>query len=172
MKPTIKFSGKNGDFHITTNGEGVHLNGVALTDANSVLGAYLIGSIYLSVNNTSPASLFGGDWERIAEGRALFGAGTLNNITYTANTTKDAGLPNIQGSIGKNTSGTNGFYYNTNFEGAFSISTTTNADRPPYNSSGGGGILSFDASKSNSIYGNSDTVQPNAFVVYMWKRIS
>lgn len=46
---------------------GVHLNGVALTDANGVLGAYPIGSIYLSVNNTSPASLFGGSWEKIKE---------------------------------------------------------------------------------------------------------
>lgn len=30
----------------------------------------------------------------------------------------------------------------------------------------------FDASYSNSIYGNSTTVQPPAYYVYMWRRAS
>ena len=30
--------------------------------------------------------------------------------------------------------------------------------------------INFDASRSSSIYGNSTTVQPPAYVVYMWKR--
>ena len=30
--------------------------------------------------------------------------------------------------------------------------------------------VEFDASQSNSIYGGSTTVQPNAYVTYMWKR--
>lgn len=73
-----------------------------------------------------------------------------------------AGLPNIQGSIGDNTSGTNGLYDNMNFSGAFSISSTANADRPAYSTSGRGAKVSFDASNSNSIYGNSTTVQPQS----------
>ena len=39
----------------------------------SVLTAYPIGSIYMSVNSTSPNSLFGGTWERFANGRCLVG---------------------------------------------------------------------------------------------------
>ena len=39
----------------------------------SVLSAYPIGSIYMSVNSTSPNSLFGGTWERFANGRCLVG---------------------------------------------------------------------------------------------------
>jgi hypothetical protein len=35
-----------------------------------------IGSIYLSVLSTNPATFFGGTWARIAEGRALFGVDT------------------------------------------------------------------------------------------------
>jgi hypothetical protein len=30
--------------------------------------------------------------------------------------------------------------------------------------------LGFDASRSNSIYGNADTVQPPAYLVNIWKR--
>ena len=33
-------------------------------------------------------------------------------------------------------------------------------------------FLRFDASRSSSIYGNSDTVQPPARIVNVWKRVS
>ena len=42
-------------------------------DPLSVLAAYPVGSIYMSVNSTSPSSLFGGTWERFANGRCLVG---------------------------------------------------------------------------------------------------
>lgn len=44
--------------------------------------AYPIGSIYLSVNDTSPAGIFGGTWERIKD-RFLLAAGD----TYAAGST-------------------------------------------------------------------------------------
>ena len=43
---------------------------------------YPVGSIYMSVNNTSPATLFGGTWEQIQD-KFLLSAGS----TYTAGTT-------------------------------------------------------------------------------------
>lgn len=39
------------------------------------LTVYPVGSIYMSVNSTSPASLFGGAWERLVD-RFLLGAGS------------------------------------------------------------------------------------------------
>lgn len=33
-----------------------------------------VGSLYYSTNNTSPASLFGGSWERYAQGRVMVSA--------------------------------------------------------------------------------------------------
>lgn len=39
---------------------------------------YPVGSIYMSVNNTSPATLFGGTWSQI-KGRFLLGTGSLEN---------------------------------------------------------------------------------------------
>lgn len=47
-----------------------------------LLAAYPVGSIYTSVNATSPATLFGGVWEQIG-GRFLLGA----DPTYTAGST-------------------------------------------------------------------------------------
>ena len=41
---------------------------------------YPIGSIYLSVNNTSPAILFGGTWEQV-KGRFLMGTGVPDGNT-------------------------------------------------------------------------------------------
>lgn len=53
-------------------------NGKKLVDV-----IYPIGSIYISVNSTSPATLFGGKWEQI-KGRFLLGTGSLesNNNEY------------------------------------------------------------------------------------------
>lgn len=73
---------------------------------------------------------------------------------------KEAGLPNIEGSVGYNAQGT---FSGTN--GIKSLYTVT----PQTNTGFAGGNyilyvsdLKFDASRSNSIYGNSDTVQPPA----------
>lgn len=48
----------------------------------SSIGVYPVGSIYLSVSETSPASLFGGTWERIKD-KFLLSAGD----TYSAGAT-------------------------------------------------------------------------------------
>lgn len=72
---------------------------------------------------------------------------------------KDAGLPNITGK----------FYHDTNakagLSGAFTYEGTGRqnlANDAPTNS----GLITFDASKSNAIYGNSDTVQPPAVCLH------
>ena len=48
----------------------------------SISDIYPVGSIYMSVNSTSPATLFGGTWEQLKD-RFLLGAGN----TYTAGNT-------------------------------------------------------------------------------------
>ena len=63
---------------------------------NSVLKAYPIGSIYMSVNPTNPHDLFGGTWERI-EGKFLLGA-TGNTPESGTNIQKTASVgPGGQG---------------------------------------------------------------------------
>ena len=127
---------------------------------------YPIGSIYISVNQTSPASFIGGTWQALDEGRTLWTTTTAGQ----GGTTVSAGLPNIEGSLE-------------------SVVMARTWDSQPYstgalsfgynvlNSSGAGDgwwtylkPLYFNANDDNDIYGNSTTVQPPAFIVYMWKR--
>ena len=127
------------------------------------LADHPVGSIYQSTDPTSPAALFGGSWEVIASERVLMGASS----THAAGTTVKAGLPNITGTL----SGIMGsFYAYPSGSGAFSVK---GIGRSLENgSSGNYGNISFDASKSNAIYGRSSTVQPAAYYVHIWHRVA
>ena len=122
-----------------------------------------VGSIYQSTDPTSPAALFGGSWEEIASERVLMGASS----THAAGTTVKAGLPNITGTL-SDIMGS--FYAYPSGSGAFSVK---GIGRSLENgSSGNYGNISFDASKSNAIYGRSSTVQPAAYYVHIWHRVA
>lgn len=56
--------------------------GGTIYDIVRPLDAYPVGSIYLSVNNTSPAKLFGGTWEQLKD-RFLLGAGNTYAVGST-----------------------------------------------------------------------------------------
>lgn len=49
----------------------------------NLLDVYPVGSIYISVNNTDPGTLFGGTWQAFGAGRVLLGAGTPTQNTNT-----------------------------------------------------------------------------------------
>jgi hypothetical protein len=143
-------------------GSGLTVDADGTLSADSALAAYPVGSIYQSTARTSPAALFGGTWQEIAQNRVLMGAGS----GHAAGTTVEAGLPNITGSfvanvrVGKHT-----------VSGAITASNrlaSTGAD----NSDAEVYKFSLDASKSNAIYGRSATVQPAAYYVHIWKRVA
>ena len=118
---------------------------------------YPVGSIYMSVSNTDPSILFGGTWVSIASGRCLMGV----DASHGAGTTAEAGLPNITGTF------VSGSWLAEEVTGAFyDTGTTLTRD----NGTDARRVVGIDASLSSSVYGNSDTVQPPAFYVYMWRR--
>ena len=135
-------------------------------EAADKLGYYPVGSIYQSTDPTSPAALFGGSWEEIASERVLMGASS----THAAGTTVKAGLPNLKGSSSGVASTA---YPNLSNSGALSINTN-NGGLAGYEggSYGSNCTVSFDASKSNAIYGRSSTVQPAAYYVHIWHRVA
>lgn len=148
-------------------GSGLTVDADGTLSADSALAAYPVGSIYQSTDPTSPAALFGGSWEEIASERVLMGASS----THAAGTTVEAGLPNIKGQIGyRDTTGmvssTAAVYSGCLFPGkqeknnAFSGINAKTRD------------IAIDASKSNPIYGASNTVQPAAYYVHIWHRVA
>ena len=121
-----------------------------------------VGSIYQSTARTSPAALFGGTWQEIAQNRVLMGAGS----GHAAGSTVEAGLPNITGSFVADVK--NGEH---KVSGAFTAGNVI-ASTGEYNSFSDVYKFSLDASKSNAIYGRSATVQPAAYYVHIWRRVA
>lgn len=121
-----------------------------------------IGAIYQSTDAASPAALFGGTWEQIAENRVLMGA----SGSHAAGTTVEAGLPNIRGTF----AGIARWNLGDNpASGAF---TGIAKQGPEGLYAGNGMAYKFNAANSSSIYGSSNTVQPPAYYVYIWRRVA
>lgn len=123
---------------------------------------YPVGSIFQTVSTTSPAALFGGTWQEIAQNRVLMGAGS----GHAAGTTVEAGLPNITGSFVADVK--KGEH---KVSGAFTAGSEI-ATTGEYNNFSDVYKFSLDASKSNAIYGRSATVQPAAYYVHIWRRVA
>lgn len=131
--------------------------------AEAKLAAWPIGSIYMTVSNTSPESLFGGTWERISE-RFLFGASGSFLAGTTggefAHTLTQSELPNYSLSV---TNGSNVIHSRT---GAY-------ADAFVQTQSGGWGIPNWECKTVTVASGGSGKAHNNIppyLAVYMWKR--
>ena len=149
------------------------LKGVISADAVKTLIADALAEdhakikFWISVDSTSPAALFGGTWQEIAQNRALMGASS----SHAAGTTVEAGLPNI--------TATGGFYEHSSaselearLTGAFYANVNDQTHMGSASSDSDNPSLDFDASRSNPIYGRSSTVQPAAYYVHIWRRVA
>ena len=107
---------------------------------------YPVGSVYITTANTCPLSslISGSTWELVSSGRVLQGA----DSGHSAGTTIEAGLPKIQ------VSGNLPTYIGSSGTASFSSGST----------------VTISGSNINPIYGNSDTVQPPAYVVNIYRR--
>lgn len=152
-------------------GSGLTVDADGTLSADSALAAYPVGSIFQTVSTTSPAELFGGTWQEIAFNRVLMGAGT----GYTAGSTVEAGLPNITGSLietNAESSPFRGSKASLKSSGALKFVEINTSWGGYSGTSGSTYDVYFDASRSNSIYGRSYTVQPAAYYVHIWKRVA
>nr|DAE62145.1 MAG TPA: baseplate protein [Caudoviricetes sp.] len=153
------------------------LKGVISADAVKTLIADALAEdhakikFWISEDPTSPAALFGGTWQEIAQNRVLMGA----SYAHAAGTTVEAGLPNITGSLIETkaeNSPFRGSKASLSKSGALKF-TEVNTDWGGYSSlSGSAYNIKFDASLSNPIYGRSTTVQPAAYYVHIWRRVA
>ena len=130
---------------------------------------YPIGSIYLSINNVSPSSFIGGTWEQLPANKALW------LVNANAGTEILAGLPNITGDFRADRKSDNTVLCGSDPTGAFTWSVNAGGNHSTASRSSttkNMDIIGFNASLSNSIYGTSTTVQPPAYTIYGWRRIS
>lgn len=131
------------------------------SDSSIVNLIYPVGSIYMSVNSTSPATLFGGTWVQLKD-RFLLGAGD----TYSNGSTSGAAT---------HTHGLSAGYTMANAYGTSMRFKEKTVSSWTYN-----GVRNFSSSGSGSAsqtYGwclggstDSGSTMPPYLVVYMWKR--
>ena len=178
--PVTSVCGKTGDVTLTAGDVGaLEQNGTAVnasklggkTMAQLLLTVYPVGSIYLSVNSTSPASLFGGTWEQLKD-RFLLGAGSAYAAGSTggeaAHTLSINEIPSHAGHLYGNAGGVNGkgdakgaWLKEININSSLTTSygwNYKNNEYYPVNRSLGGGT--------------AHNNMPPYLAVYMWKRVS
>lgn len=124
---------------------------------------YPIGTVYMSANKTKTKADFPfmayGTWEEVSANLCL-----QTGVASEAGTQRSAGLPNITGVMGV-------MACNATHQVGACVSLSTQgyiADKLEWTSLRND--LGIDASKSNPIYGSSDTVQPPAYMVRAWVR--
>ena len=129
-----------------------------MTDLSNVIQAiYPIGSIYIGTQSVCPMITLipNSTWELVAVNRALWGGNGIN-----ANTEIAAGLPEIPES---------GAHQHPITQAA----SDSGFGYPGAGSPGSGKIYTDTAGQhthSGGVYGASDTVQPPAYVVNVWRR--
>lgn len=133
---------------------------IDLAVKTAILRAHPIGSYYLTEGNENPADFIGGG------NRLKSLVIQASDDTHLAGTTAEAGLPNITGVFSRKVNNSYGF------KGAFYEMELGEKTSGEYGGTGYPSGVGFDASRSNAIYGKSDTVQPPARFCNVWKRIS
>lgn len=130
-------------------------------------GVYPVGSIYMSVNNVNPTTLFGGTWEQIQD-KFLLSAGS----TYTAGDTGGAATVTLTTNQIPSHSHSFGRYVPSSGNG-------WHGDNGNMLSGGNGTYVYADVNNIGNITGTqasgggqAHNNMPPYLVVYVWKRIS
>ena len=117
---------------------------------------------WVSDDPTSPASFIGGTWERV-EDCTIWGA----SDTHPAGTTVEAGLPSVFGQVNDILLGDD-----AQGSGALKITFTPVLYGNLPNGSGKTIYRSNVGWNNTGIYGTSNTVQPPAYCLYIWRRVA
>lgn len=127
--------------------------------------------VFTTVKDNSPAKRYKNTvWELVAQNRVPMGAGD----GHEGGETVEAGLPNVTGTFAYANSNDSGWSKVVYTGGSFFAEKKGNAAIYQINNSASNVAVSvgIDASRSNPIYGASDTVQPPAYYFYFWRRVS
>ena len=176
---------------LTTNSSPTSSTYVAVDDGSTTKKAtlkaianviYPVGSIYMSVNSTSPATLFGGTWSRIQD-TFLLAAGSSYSAGSTGgeanHTLTESELPSLTGNftlasnLGTNETGANTKWENAT--GKFSKVSRSNRNILKFNSGTytvSTGQTLYDQVKWSIGSDGSHNNMPPYISVYMWQRVA
>lgn len=159
----VKLSDSTSSTSSTNDGIAATPAAVKKAIAEAKLAAWPIGSIYMSVNSTSPANLFGGTWERISD-TFLFAASSSYPAGSTggefAHTLTQSELPNYSLSV-------------TNGSNVIRSKTGSTADAYVPTQSSGWGIPNWESKTVTVASGGSGAAHDNMppyLSVWIWKR--
>lgn len=148
--------------------------GTILPFSGDTIPAGWLGTNGAAINRTTYSRLFGviGTKYGAGDGSTTFNLPLLEDNRFlefasTAGTKKNAGLPNITGQL--DTGGDTPLFYAERITGAFSPNGSTNLNFGAADGSVATADrcyqVSFDASRSSTVYGDSTTVQPKSLTV-------
>lgn len=175
---------KNNKFELDSDGNLTvqSLNAKSISNETLLNIMYPIGSIYLSVNDTNPSTVFGGQWEQIKD-TFLLGCGDkyTNGVTggEASHVLTVAEMPNHNHSASTNTAGghrhTFKGWWTTKGDGSATyacVARATQNDAAEYGSFSTAGDHSHTVTINNTGDGQAHNNMPPYIAVYMWKRIS
>ena len=125
---------------------------------------YPVGSIYLSVNNTNPGTIFGGTWEQIKD-RFLLACGN----TYSNGSTGGESTHKL--TVDEMPSHSHGFERGASNKFEHIYISTNGAWNTPSSGSGygfGAGYMTINNTGGSKAHNN----MPPYLAVYVWKRVS
>ncbi|MDR1364091.1 MAG: DUF859 family phage minor structural protein [Oscillospiraceae bacterium] len=153
----------------------LYVNGKSILDLT-----YPVGSIYLSVSSTSPATLFGGTWTQLYN-RFLIGAGSSYSVNSTGGSTSaslsTSNMPSHSHSFNATSSSTGSHTHGlarapsgSGYKESYGYTTTATREQTTYSDSSGSHSHSVSGTTGSSGSGSSFSVIPSYLAVYMWKR--
>lgn len=148
---------------------GTKLMSNGLIESRAMLNMYPVGSVYMSLVATSPASLFGGVWTRLAQGRVLVSAGTNAGKSFNvrqvggeyAVTLTEATMPTHKHAGWGEHGGGNGI--------GFGVATQYGRNNPGSRRTDRDNYLYYTSPVGGGQAHNN--IQPY-YTVYMWERVS
>lgn len=158
---------KNSKFNIDSDGnitaKSITLENNTFNNNDNIIDiVYPVGSIYLTVSNINPSTIFGGEWESFASGKTLVGFDINDddfNIIEKVGGSKylQSHSHTLRGNTEVVSSKGNGYW---NLPSVFEA----------YNAGNGKDIYKYNVYTANTGEGNSGNLQPY-ITCYIWKRI-
>ena len=156
-----------GSTDISTIGDGTITGAISELNTNLLEKVYPIGSIYISVNSTNPATLFGGTWERFGIGKVLVGVDEYDTDFKTAN--KVGGEKTHKLTVSEMPSHSHdNVYHNSAWTGTYIPSNDINSAE--YGAWGKANLRAGDGGTVKTGGGNAHNNLPPYITCYMWKR--